>query len=62
VEREIFMKRNGVIVWRGLVDGTTKNDVSSAQEYFKEAWRRAIQDGAVTAADAGEIQFCISGP
>lgn len=56
------MKRNGVIVWRGLVDGTTKNDVSSAQEYFKEAWRRAIQDGAVTAADAGEIQFCISGP
>lgn len=55
------MVRNGVVVWRGIVRGATKNDVWSAQEYFKEAWRRALQDGAVSDADADQVQFRISG-
>jgi hypothetical protein len=56
------MVRNGAVVWRGLVQGTRKNDVCSAQEYFKEAWRRALQAGAVCDADADQVQFRISGP
>ncbi len=61
MEREVFLKRNGALIWRGLVQGTTKNGVFSAQDYLKEAWRRALQDGAVTDADASEVQFRISG-
>jgi hypothetical protein len=62
MEREVVMVRDGVVVWRGLVQGGTKNDITSAQEYFGEAWRRALQDGAVSDADADRVQFRISAP
>ncbi len=62
MEREIVMVRNGAVVWRGLVQGAKRNDVSSAHDYFKEAWRRALEDGAVNDADADQVQFRISGP
>ncbi len=62
MEREVVMVRNGAVVWRGLVQGARKNDISSAEEYFNEAWRRALQDGAVSDADADQVQFRISGP
>lgn len=62
VEREVIMVRDGAVVWRGLIRGATRNDVSSAQQYFKEAWRRALEDGAVSEIDADQIQFRISSP
>ena len=56
------MMLNGAVVWRGMVPGAAKNDVSSAQEYFKAAWRLALQDGAVQETDADQVQFRISAP
>ncbi len=47
---------------RGVVQGGKKNDITSAQEYFTVAWRRALQDGAVSDADADRAQFRISAP
>lgn len=62
MEREVFMVRDGAVVWRGLVRGRRENDITSAQEYFQEAWRRALSEGAVSDAEAGQVQFRISGP
>lgn len=62
MEREVVMVRDGAVVWRGLVRGAKKNDITSAQEYFEEAWRRALKDGAVSDADADRVQFRISAP
>ncbi len=37
-----LVESSGAVVWRGLVRGAKKNDITSAQEYFNEAWRRAL--------------------
>jgi hypothetical protein len=49
------MVRDGAVVWCGLVGGGA--EIRSARDCFQEAWRRALQDGAVTEADAGVVQF-----
>jgi hypothetical protein len=51
------MVRDGVVVWRGLVGAGRGGEVVSARDGFEEAWRRAVQDGAVSEADAGAVQF-----
>lgn len=56
------MVQNGAVVWRGLVRGPKENDITSAQEYFQEAWRRALEEGAVSDADADQVQFSIAVP
>lgn len=62
MEREVVMMRNGAVVWRGLVRGSKTNDITSAREYFQEAWRRAREEGAVNDVDADQVQFRISAP
>ena len=56
MEREVFMVRDGAIVWYGVVGGG-KGEIRSARECFEEAWRRALKEGAVVEADAGIVQF-----
>jgi hypothetical protein len=62
MEREVFLVRDGVVVWRNLLRPPQKNGVASAQEYFAEAWRRALADGAVSESDAGHVQFRTTAP
>jgi hypothetical protein len=62
MEREVFMVRNGAVIWRNRVRPPLKNGVASAQEYFEEAWRRALSDGAVSDGDAGHVQFRTTAP
>lgn len=62
MEREVFMVRDGGVVWRGFVRAPTKNGITSAQEYFQEAWRRALEEGTVSDQDGGQVQFRISSP
>jgi hypothetical protein len=57
VDREVFVVREGAIVWFGAVGAEHGRATLSARERFEEAWRRALQDGAVTPADAGIVQF-----
>lgn len=57
MKREVFMVRDGAVVWFGVVGADKGREIQSAREHFEEAWRRALQDGAVTAADAGIVQF-----
>ena len=56
VEREVYIVRDGRVVWCGVV-GPTRGEAMSTRERFEEAWRRALAEGAVTAADAGVAQF-----
>ncbi len=62
--REVFIVRDGAVVWRGLIPpSVAKNGgVLSAQQYFEEAWRQALKDRAVAADDAGAVQFRFSAP
>lgn len=61
MEREIFIVRDGAVVWRGVIKPAIKGGASAAtREYFEEAWRQALVAGAVAAADAGNVQFRIS--
>jgi hypothetical protein len=53
--RAVFLVRDGAIVWTGVVGAG--GEVVSAREHFEEAWRRAVQDGAVNAFDAGVVEF-----
>ena len=54
--REVYLVLGGAVVWHGRI-GAPGSEAQSARERFEEAWRRAVQDGAVTAADAGAVQF-----
>jgi hypothetical protein len=56
VERDVFLILGGAVVWHGRI-GAPGGEAQSARERFEEAWRRALQAGAVTAADAGAVQF-----
>jgi hypothetical protein len=62
VEREVIIVRDGAILWRGLVVGADKNGTAPAQRYLNEAWRLALEDGALTDQDAGQAQFRFSAP
>ena len=57
MSREVFMVRDGVVVWRGVVGAGRSGEIVSARDCFEEAWRRAVQDGAVSEVDAGAVQF-----
>lgn len=54
--------RDGAIVWRGAVRPTMKGVAASAQDYFQDAWRKALADRAVQEADAASVQFRSSAP
>jgi hypothetical protein len=56
VEREVFLVLDGSVVWHGRVGGAG-GETQTTRERFEEAWRRALQAGAVNAADAGAVQF-----
>ncbi|MEJ0022311.1 MAG: hypothetical protein WDN76_01895 [Alphaproteobacteria bacterium] len=62
MEREVFMVRNGAVIWRSLVRAPQGVKGASAQDYFSEAWRRALKDGAVSEIDAGRVQFRTTPP
>lgn len=62
MEREVIIVRDGAILWRGLVVGAEKNGAAPAQGYLNEAWRLALEDGALTDEDAGQVQFRFSAP
>ncbi len=62
MEREVFIVRDGAVVWRGLFRGTAKDGDCTTQACFKEAWGRALQEGAVNPADAGQVRFRFSPP
>jgi hypothetical protein len=57
VQREVFMVLDDAVVWYGLVGADKGTEVQSARECFEEAWRRSLQDGATSEADAGRVQF-----
>lgn len=53
--REIFIVRGSDVVWRGTIAPAQLE--ASTREYFEEAWRRALQAGAVDTRDAALVQF-----
>jgi hypothetical protein len=55
--REVFLVRDGAVVWSGRVGAGVRGEVVSARECFEEAWWRAVKDGAVNEADAGIVEF-----
>lgn len=57
--REVFIIRDRTVVWRGDVAADNKSNAST-RERFQEAWRRALNDGAVTELDAGFVRFRFS--
>jgi hypothetical protein len=56
MQREVFIVRGQDILWRGEAQG------ASTQDYFAEAWRRALAAGQVAPMDAGIVQFRFSSP
>ena len=57
MEREVILLRDGVAIWRGFVKAPQSNTPASARDYLDLAWRKALDDGAVTAEDSGRVQF-----
>lgn len=57
MEREVILVRDGVAIWRGLVKAPAAAKPASARDYLDQAWRMALDDGAVTADDSGRVQF-----
>jgi len=55
--RELFLLRGEVLVWHGVIEATERSGVRTTLDCFNEAWQRALDDGAVTADDAGRVQF-----
>ena len=55
--REIFLMRGEVVVWQGVIEAPGGAEVRTTRECFEEAWQRALRAGAVTADEAGAIQF-----
>jgi hypothetical protein len=63
VEREIFIVRDGAVVWRGIIRPPTKAGApASTLDYFQHAWMRALQESAVQERDAALVQFRLSKP
>jgi hypothetical protein len=60
MEREILLIRDGETVWRGQIKLGDKAAPASVQEYFLQAWRKALEAGVVVADDAGRVQFRIA--
>jgi len=57
MEREVILVRDGVAVWRGFVKTPQASTPASARDYLDLAWRKALEDGSVTADDSGRVQF-----
>ena len=57
MEREVLLLRDGVTVWQGRITMGAKATPASVQDYFAQAWRAALDAGAVAADDAGRVQF-----
>jgi hypothetical protein len=57
MEREVILVREGVAIWRGYVKAPSANTPASARDYLDLAWRKALDEGAVTTEDAGRVQF-----
>jgi len=57
MEREVILVRDGVAVWRGFVKAPSSSTPASARDYLDLAWRKALEDGIVTAEDSGRVQF-----
>ncbi|MDX2233101.1 MAG: hypothetical protein NW200_01265 [Hyphomonadaceae bacterium] len=57
MEREIILVRDGVTVWQGRIRLGDKASPASVQEFFTQAWRLALEAGAVTPDDAGRVRF-----
>ena len=57
MEREVLLVRDGVTVWQGRIKMGEKSAPASVQDYFNQAWRVALDAGAVQADDAGRVQF-----
>jgi len=57
MEREVILFRDGVAIWRGFVKPPQSSSPASARDYLDLAWRKALDDGAVTAEDSGRVQF-----
>ena len=57
MEREVLLVRDGVTVWQGRIKMGEKSAPASVQDYFNQAWRAALDAGAVQADDAGRVQF-----
>lgn len=55
MRREVLIMRFGQEVWRGWLNQPTP--LGATADYFCEAWRRALTEGAVVEADAGLVQF-----
>ena len=47
------------MVWRGAYKETSRA-ASTTREYFEQAWQRTLQEGAITSAEAGRVQFRFS--
>lgn len=60
--REVFLVRDGALVWRGHVTGAGRGDVAATRDLFEEAWRLALQAKTVSPDDAGRVQFRFSSP
>jgi hypothetical protein len=57
MEREVLLVRDGVAIWQGRVSVRGGQTPPSSQEYFNQAWRTALDAGAVQAEDSGRVQF-----
>ena len=57
MEREVILVRDGAAVWRGFVKAPSSSTPASARDYLDLAWRKALEEGAVTADDSGRVQF-----
>lgn len=58
MEREIYIVRAGAVIWsRRVKPPVNGGAASSAQDYFQEAWRQALEAGAVQEAEAASVQF-----
>lgn len=57
MEREVILVRDGVAVWRGFVKAPSSSTPASARDYLDLAWRKALEEGVVTAEDSGRVQF-----
>ncbi|MEQ1490132.1 MAG: hypothetical protein ABL932_06230 [Terricaulis sp.] len=62
MDREIYLVCDGVVVWRGHVNGPGRSAAATTRDRFEEAWRLALQAKAVTTEDAGRVQFRFSSP
>ena len=60
--REVFLLREEVVVWKGVIETTDRTGVRTTRDCFNEAWQRALSEGAVRPDDAGRIQFRSSPP